>query len=71
MLSTFLLPLAVELLRSYLNNSSSKKDDLILQVIKDGAKYLSQKDNNNLLPIDYISLDKSTMKNQTKNGAKI
>lgn len=42
----FFLPVAVEIIKAYIKNSSSKKDDLILNTVKDGCRYLSVKDNN-------------------------
>ena len=43
-----ILPLAVEVIKAYINSSSSKKDDLILSTVKDGCYYLSAKDNNDM-----------------------
>jgi hypothetical protein len=44
--SQILVPLAVGLLKSYMNSPSSKMDYLILKNIKEGAQYLANKDNN-------------------------
>jgi hypothetical protein len=48
MWQTFIVNLAINLVQSYINSSSSKLDDKILDVVKDGAKYLSSKDNNDV-----------------------
>ncbi len=42
------LPIAVKILKKYIINSDSKKDDVILDVVKTTSKYMSQKDNNTL-----------------------
>ena len=52
---TYLFPLAVNIFELYIRNSSSKKDDAVLEVVKRGASYLANKDNNNLTD-DYCSL---------------
>jgi len=51
-LINMLLPIVMTVIRDYIKSSSSKKDDLVLDVVKDSVVYLSQKDNN--------TLDKST-----------
>lgn len=45
---SFLLPLAVELIRSYIKSTDSKKDDVILDIVKDSVCYLEGKDNNSV-----------------------
>lgn len=55
-----ILPLAVEIIKAYINSSSSKKDDLILSTVKDGCYYLSSKDNNDMTihTADNVSIHK-------------
>jgi len=48
MLSSLLLKLGINLVVSYINSSDSSKDDEVLKVVQDGAKYLSQKQNNDI-----------------------
>jgi len=43
---TSLFPLAYQIFELYVKNSSSKKDDLVLKVIQEGADYLANKSNN-------------------------
>ena len=47
-LINMLLPIVMTVIRDYIKSSSSKKDDLVLDVVKDSVVYLSQKDNNTL-----------------------
>lgn len=42
----FVLPLAVSAIKSYIQNSSSKQDDKVLDVVQKGCVYLCNKDNN-------------------------
>lgn len=51
-LASIFLPLAVDLIRSYIKSSDSSKDDKILQVVQDGCYYLAPKKNNNLDVLD-------------------
>ena len=46
------MPLVIKLIEWYIDSSSSKKDDLILDVVKKGAEYLAPKSNNDLTPDD-------------------
>jgi len=48
MWQVMLLNLGINLVKSYIESSDSKQDDKVLEVIKDGAKYLSSKDNNDM-----------------------
>lgn len=59
--SQILVPLAVGLLKSYMNSPSSKMDELILNNIKDGAKYLANKDNNTIDKDTVIALSDHCM----------
>lgn len=45
-LKNLVLPLAVSSLNEYVKDSSSTKDDKVLELVKVGAKYLSEKPNN-------------------------
>lgn len=36
-----LLPVAVDIIRGYIKSSSTKKDDKILEVVQEGARYLA------------------------------
>lgn len=40
-LSSLLVPLAVEVIKSYVASSATSKDDKILEVVKTGARYLA------------------------------
>lgn len=42
----FVLPLAVSAIKSYIQNSSSKQDDQVLNLVQEGVVYLCNKDNN-------------------------
>ncbi|BFU77175.1 hypothetical protein ALC152_03900 [Arcobacter sp. 15-2] len=48
MLSSILLKLGINLVVSYINSSNSDKDNEVLKVVQDGAKYLSNKQNNDV-----------------------
>ena len=43
-----LMPLISKLLDVYIKSTASKKDDEVLEIVKKGAEYLAQKDNNDL-----------------------
>lgn len=43
---SYLLPLAVNLIRLYLSNSDSSRDHKVLELLQDSCSYLYQKDNN-------------------------
>lgn len=42
------VPLAVDAVTKYIGSSSTDKDDKVLKVVKEGAKYLVDKPNNTL-----------------------
>lgn len=42
------MPLIVKFFELYISNSSSKKDDEVLEIVKKGASYLACKDNNDI-----------------------
>lgn len=44
----WLVPLAIEIIKSYINSTSSKRDDEVLAIVQDGASYLANKQNNNV-----------------------
>lgn len=48
MWQVMLLNLGINLVKSYIESSDSKQDDKVLDVVKQGAKYLAQKDNNDV-----------------------
>lgn len=48
LLLQLILPVAVEIVKAYIKSSSSAKDDLILETVKDSCYYLASKDNNDL-----------------------
>ena len=58
-----LMPLITKLLTKYIESSSSKKDDEILDIVKIGATYLANKDNNNVSKNDVDSLNCKGMTN--------
>ncbi len=43
---SLLIGLAINLIKSYISSTSSHKDDLILDLVKDGVDYLANKTNN-------------------------
>ena len=45
---TMFMPLIVKFFELYISNSSSKKDDEVLEIVKKGASYLACKDNNDI-----------------------
>ena len=47
-LATLLLPFAVELVKAYIQNSDTKHDDKILDVVKDSCYYLADSQNNDV-----------------------
>jgi len=44
----FLLNLGINLVKSYVESSNSAQDDKVLDFVKYGAKYLANKDNNDV-----------------------
>jgi len=48
MLQSLLLRLGINLVVGYINSSKTNKDDEVLKVVKDGAQYLSNKQNNDV-----------------------
>jgi len=57
-----LLNLGINLVKSYIESSESKEDDKVLDIVKDGAKYLSAKDNNDVTVNIADTIVKSVMK---------
>lgn len=57
-----LLNLGINLVSEYIESSDSKQDDKILDIVKDGAKYLSAKDNNDVTVSLATAVVKSVMK---------
>lgn len=47
-LLSFLLPIAINIVKRYIDSSDSKRDDEILKVVQDSCVYLCAKDNNSL-----------------------
>ncbi|MDD2651732.1 MAG: hypothetical protein PHX44_01700 [Sulfurimonas sp.] len=58
----WLMPLVFDLIRGYINSTSSKSDDEVLSIIQYGASYLANKDNNTLSKYDADLLLKKEMK---------
>lgn len=58
----FLMPLVFDILRGYINSTSSKKDDEVLKIVQDGARYLSNKDNNNVTDYEASLLEDKRVK---------
>ncbi|HUH42146.1 MAG TPA: hypothetical protein VLZ29_03440 [Sulfurimonas sp.] len=54
----FLLPIAIEVLKSYINSTSTKSDDRVLEVVKVGAGYLANKSNNDITNIEALNFSK-------------
>jgi len=48
MWQTFLINLGIKLITNYINSSETKEDDKVLDLVKTGAKYIVESDNNNL-----------------------
>ena len=61
-LFSLLLPFALELIKGYIRSTDSKKDDLVLDIVKDGVCYLEGKDNNNVNSYAKETLQNSKMK---------
>jgi len=45
---SFLIPLALTIIEGYIKSSSSKNDDIILDLVKTSVAYLEPKDNNDI-----------------------
>lgn len=62
---SLLVPLAVELIKAYVKNSDSSKDNKVLEVVQTGCKYLAVKDNNTLTisDSDYVNMAEMEVKN--------
>lgn len=45
-ITNFLLPFALGVIRAYMYSPSSKNDGQILNIVKDSVQYLATKDNN-------------------------
>lgn len=62
-LFSLLLPFALELIKGYIRSTDSKKDDLVLNIVKEGVCYLESKDNNDVKNVDMFNiLDKKIIK---------
>jgi hypothetical protein len=57
-----LLNLGINLITKYIESSDSKQDDKILDVVKQGAEYLSAKDNNDVTVDVAKTIIKTVMK---------
>lgn len=57
-----LLNLGINLVKKYIESSDSSKDNDILKIVQDGAKYLSAKDNNDITVDLASTIIKSVMK---------
>lgn len=63
LLTNLVLPLAVDVVKLYVKNTESKKDDKVLEVVQTGASYLANKGNNSVLQSTAKSLRESSMRN--------
>lgn len=54
--SNWLLPIAIELIKRYINSTSTKSDDKVLDVVQVGASYLANKSNNDITNIEALNL---------------
>lgn len=61
LLKQLVLPVAFEAVKMYIQNSSSKKDDKVLELVQQGAEYLAQKPNNTLSTTDASIVKHATM----------
>lgn len=52
----WLLPLAIEVIKSYIDSTSTKSDDRVLEIVKVGAGYLANKTNNDITNIEALNL---------------
>lgn len=52
----WLLPIAIEVIKGYINSTSTKSDDRVLEVVKVGAGYLAKKSNNDITNIEALNL---------------
>lgn len=62
LLLDLIVPIAVQIIKSYIESSSSKKDDLILSTVKEGCSYLAPKDNNDVNYIMSAAINSASMK---------
>lgn len=62
MWQVMLLNLGINLVKSYIESSDSSKDDEVLKMVKDGAKYLACKDNNDVTVNIANTIVKAAMK---------
>ena len=65
-LSSLLIPLAVEVIKSYVASSATNKDDKILEVVKTGAKYLADCPECSITDSQARFLDTQTIKKDSK-----
>ncbi|WP_332444342.1 hypothetical protein [Wolinella succinogenes] len=65
-LASILVPLAVEVLKSYVSSSATSKDDKILEVVKTGAKYLADCPECSITDSQARFLDTQTIKKDSK-----
>jgi hypothetical protein len=57
-----IIPIAVELVKKYIDSTSSQKDDKVLEIVQTGAEYLSRKPNNTVSTQIIEPLKNCTMK---------
>ncbi len=67
-LFSLLLPFAINIIQSYIRNTDSKKDDLVLDIVKDSLGYLAVKDNNSVNIYDANSIIKREVHSNKKGG---
>ncbi len=58
---SFVLPVAVDTVKSYVNSSDTKNDDKVLELTKIGVNYLADSSNNSVTKTISESLNSSTM----------
>jgi len=63
-LITVLMPLITKLIEVYIKSTSSKSDDKVLEIVKQGAKYLANKDNNEVTFVDSSNIANRKMKSE-------
>ena len=61
MLESLLIKLGVSLVTSYIESSSSKKDDKVLELVQTGASYLAKKPNNTVDNSLSVQLNEKSM----------
>jgi len=61
LLKQLVLPVAFEAVKLYISNSSSKKDDKVLELVQECSEYLSKRSNNTFSTTDAAIVKQAKM----------